>query len=74
MPGEIRRIFGPGLQQLVHPEAQKFEAPSEDSFLSEEVTPVKTAYQPASPTHPKVGRNDPCPCQSGKKYKKCCGK
>ena len=24
-------------------------------------------------TQPKVGRNDPCPCGSGKKYKKCCG-
>lgn len=23
---------------------------------------------------PKVGRNDPCPCNSGKKYKKCCGR
>jgi SEC-C motif domain protein len=23
--------------------------------------------------HVKVGRNDPCPCGSGKKYKKCCG-
>jgi len=22
---------------------------------------------------PKIGRNDPCPCGSGKKYKKCCG-
>ena len=22
--------------------------------------------------HPKVNRNDPCPCGSGKKYKKCC--
>lgn len=22
---------------------------------------------------PKTGRNDPCPCDSGKKYKKCCG-
>jgi SEC-C motif-containing protein len=22
---------------------------------------------------PKIGRNDPCPCESGKKYKKCCG-
>ncbi len=29
------------------------------------VSPVKKA--------PKVGRNDPCPCGSGKKYKKCCG-
>jgi preprotein translocase subunit SecA len=25
-------------------------------------------------TGPKVGRNDPCPCGSGKKYKQCCGK
>jgi uncharacterized protein len=30
---------------------------------------------PAVPvrTGPKIGRNDPCPCGSGKKYKKCCG-
>ncbi len=25
------------------------------------------------PSTPKIGRNDPCPCGSGKKYKKCCG-
>ena len=25
-------------------------------------------------TEPKIGRNDPCNCGSGKKYKKCCGK
>jgi SEC-C motif-containing protein len=24
-------------------------------------------------TRPQFGRNDPCPCGSGKKYKKCCG-
>ncbi len=32
--------------------------------------------QPAAPVRrdvPKVGRNDPCPCGSGRKYKKCCG-
>ena len=22
----------------------------------------------------KIGRNEPCPCESGKKYKKCCGR
>jgi len=33
-------------------------------------------YSVTAPIHaePKVGRNDPCPCGSGKKYKKCCGK
>jgi preprotein translocase subunit SecA len=28
---------------------------------------------PVTREAPKVGRNDPCPCGSGKKYKKCCG-
>ena len=32
--------------------------------------PVETYHKEG----PKVGRNDPCPCGSGKKYKKCCGK
>ena len=36
----------------------------------------ETAEQPKKPakTAAKVGRNDPCPCGSGKKYKNCCGK
>ncbi len=29
--------------------------------------------EPKRRAEPKVGRNDPCPCGSGKKYKKCCG-
>lgn len=29
--------------------------------------------QPSEEKYPKTGRNDPCPCGSGKKYKKCCG-
>jgi preprotein translocase subunit SecA len=32
------------------------------------------AAQPKQRQNKKVGRNDPCPCGSGKKYKKCCGK
>ena len=34
---------------------------------------VEEAPQPIRREGPKVGRNDPCPCGSGKKYKKCCG-
>jgi preprotein translocase subunit SecA len=33
-----------------------------------------SAAQPKQRQNKKVGRNDPCPCGSGKKYKKCCGK
>ena len=29
---------------------------------------------PVARAMPKIGRNDPCPCGSGKKFKKCCGK
>jgi preprotein translocase subunit SecA len=40
--------------------------------------PVAAGSSNQSPSKPvtgqKVGRNDPCPCGSGKKYKKCCGK
>ena len=41
--------------------------PTEDEpALPPPVEPVKAEKEP--------GRNDPCPCGSGKKYKKCCGK
>lgn len=33
----------------------------------------EAARTPIRRDTPKVGRNDPCPCGSGKKYKKCCG-
>ena len=32
------------------------------------------SQKPVQRQGPKVGRNDPCPCGSGKKYKQCCGK
>jgi len=34
--------------------------------------PQDIGREPAAPAAIKVGRNDPCPCGSGKKYKKCC--
>jgi preprotein translocase subunit SecA len=36
--------------------------------------PVETKAQPARRVGEKIGRNDPCPCGSGKKYKQCHGK
>ncbi len=63
-PERFRGVFSSVSQQLLHPELSKFERPQE------EAVPVK----PHPTSHPKVGRNDPCPCGSGKKYKKCCGR
>jgi hypothetical protein len=42
----------------------------DDLFLPAEYEVVDPIHR----TEPKVGRNDPCPCGSGKKYKKCCGR
>lgn len=46
--------------------------PSASDIVSE----AAAAVEKARPVRvgPKVGRNDPCPCGSGKKYKQCCGK
>jgi preprotein translocase subunit SecA len=43
---------------------------------SDIVSEAAAAVEKAKPVRvgPKVGRNDPCPCGSGKKYKHCCGK
>ncbi len=35
--------------------------------------PVQDDPRTVTVPRKKVGRNDPCPCGSGKKYKKCCG-
>jgi len=46
------------------------------SDVVSEAAAAQEAQAKARPvrTGPKVGRNDPCPCGSGKKYKQCCGR
>jgi preprotein translocase subunit SecA len=46
--------------------AQRAAAANAGAAANRRPEPIKAA--------PKVGRNDPCPCGSGKKYKNCCGK
>lgn len=42
--------------------------------LDEETELLMNRPDPIVKTGPTIGRNDPCPCGSGKKYKKCCGR
>lgn len=54
-----------------------YELPIWDELLDEDKK--KVLYREAKKANtivkgPKISRNDPCPCGSGKKYKKCCGK
>ena len=51
-------------------------APSAPMFRptpSSKATPLMGGVPTAASIPSKIGRNDPCPCGSGKKYKKCCG-
>ena len=50
--------------------------PQWDGIFSEEKREeIKKEYKESKivRNENKIGRNDPCPCGSGKKYKKCCG-
>lgn len=73
--------FGPNIRQAIadgtmNPDELRqgilaMEMPSEElrmNFLKE-IAEIQNGTKPK-----KVGRNDPCPCGSGKKYKKCCGR
>ena len=54
-----------------------YELPQWNSIFSEEKRKELYLEQKKSGTvvkGPKMGRNDPCPCGSGKKYKHCCGR
>lgn len=46
----------------------------EDGQIKQGVQRVSGKPKPATAKSDKVGRNDPCPCGSGRKYKNCCGK
>jgi hypothetical protein len=43
-------------------------------FDAEPPAPASSVAPHPVPRQPKIGRNDPCSCGSGKKYKRCCGK
>ena len=67
-------------EQMQAPREMRFEhaaAPALDDFDEAQVSAVeeeKVSEQPFVRSGSKVGRNDPCPCGSGKKYKLCHGK
>lgn len=83
----MRRIKETTLSYLFRVEIKEISEVQEEIELEEEIDQKKLEYkredvfgekQEEEKKQPvrvyKVGRNDPCPCGSGKKYKKCCGK
>ena len=57
-------------QQLAFQHAQASALPEAEQEAGQQ---AEEPQQPMVRDAPKVGRNDPCPCGSGKKYKQCCG-
>jgi preprotein translocase subunit SecA len=67
-------------QQTLHSPTSAFgEPPKPDQgkasdIVSQAADDIAKEKQKPIRSGPKVGRNDPCPCGSGKKYKQCCGR
>ena len=70
----IERIREEAVRNLLHVQVRK--APIERKEVAKPVdTPAPDGEKPkVLKRAAKVGRNDPCPCGSGKKYKNCCGR
>jgi preprotein translocase subunit SecA len=77
---QIRSVFDDVPQNFVHNEFSSMDQarqsrPSSEGLFSRNSTGEEMPrVKPIQRSGEKVGRNDPCPCGSGKKYKKCCGK
>jgi len=73
----VRSVFASLPQQLVHAEHSSLSGAEPPSPEGQPLPPPGLKGSSASSqvrNAEKVGRNDPCPCGSGKKYKKCCGR
>ncbi len=72
---EPRSKRKPVQMEYLHSESAAFD---QGSPLPSDARPGAKSPKPTVQTYirnkPKVGRNEPCPCGSGKKYKNCCGK
>ncbi|KPK98252.1 MAG: preprotein translocase subunit SecA [Omnitrophica WOR_2 bacterium SM23_72] len=75
-PERFKGVFSSARQEFLHPERSGFSRPLEAPGAREELpeAPVSQPRLPQRSNQPKVGRNEPCPCGSGKKYKRCCGR
>ncbi len=60
--------------QTSHEEVNQFEMAERQRAAAQAPQGEAAKVKQIKLEQPKTGRNDPCPCGSGKKYKKCCGK
>jgi len=70
----FKGVFSEVAKEMMHPEVSKFQSSKEESAQESAEISLSPQLTATKRSQPKVGRNDPCPCGSGNKYKKCCGK
>jgi curved DNA-binding protein CbpA len=68
---EVLRTRDP--DKLLYQRAKKYKKLKREAGISDDEEPDTAPAETVRRAQPKVGRNDPCPCGSGKKYKHCCG-
>ncbi len=72
----IKNIHEDSVRRILHIRVNREQGAPKREKVAE---PLEASHGDSGPRKPaarsseKVGRNDPCPCGSGKKYKKCCG-
>jgi preprotein translocase subunit SecA len=71
--GREGRTPQPAEVRTVHPELEALSSRAKKPREAYANSPEEQQQRTVVRQSPKVGRNDPCPCGSGKKYKKCCG-
>ena len=69
--GELKREQNVKITSAAQATLNSINVVTENKQIQQSTTEKKA---PVVNQGPKVGRNDPCPCGSGKKYKNCCGK
>lgn len=68
---ERKTVIGKGSERKAEFDARQY---AEGSPESADVPEREFKQQTVIRSQPKIGRNEPCPCGSGKKYKNCCGR
>ena len=72
-PDEVRQAAPEARQQRPKYKEEKVDLDNREQRAAANKDTRETRNEPIV-NEPKIGRNDPCPCGSGKKYKNCCGK
>jgi preprotein translocase subunit SecA len=78
LPQFLLKEQGPGSSTATGPipgrHGDRLSATGDDVSSNGDGSELKLDLAPVRRETPKVGRNDPCPCGSGKKFKNCCGR